>query len=113
MPRALILGNPGFFVTLDGCGWLRDLYYPHVGELNHVLGYHCRVGLAVDEAFCWLDEGCAPEVGWESAVSPVARVTWRVPHERIAVEMLARPILCVRCWSAALGCGTTRPRGGR
>lgn len=101
MPRALILANPGFFVTLDACGWVRDLYYPHVGELNHVLGYPCRVGLAVDDAFCWLDEDCAPEVGWESAVSPVARVAWRLPDEQIDVEMLAaadpvRPVLVRR-----------------
>lgn len=46
-------------VGLDACGQLRDLYYPHVGEANHVSGasgnFLHRIGVFVDGALSWLD----------------------------------------------------------
>jgi GH15 family glucan-1,4-alpha-glucosidase len=35
---------------------LRDLYYPYVGQLNHVGGHYCKMGVWTDEMFNWLDE---------------------------------------------------------
>lgn len=46
-------------VGLDKCGQVRDLYYPYVGEANHVSGasgnnVH-RIGVFVDGQMSWLD----------------------------------------------------------
>ncbi len=35
---------------------MRDLYYPYVGQLNHIGGYHCRIGIWVDGVFSWLSD---------------------------------------------------------
>lgn len=47
-------------VGLDARGLVRDLYYPFVGEANHVSGasgnYVHRVGVFVDGVMSWLDE---------------------------------------------------------
>ncbi|TVY09807.1 glycoside hydrolase family 15 protein [Paenibacillus cremeus] len=43
-------------INLDQHTFMRDLYYPYVGQLNHVGGYQCRVGLWVDGAFSWLSD---------------------------------------------------------
>lgn len=54
MPRQLVIGNGKFLINLDRHTYMRDLYYPYVGQLNHISGYQCRVGLWVDGAFSWL-----------------------------------------------------------
>ena len=54
MPRDLPLGNGNLLVNFDGTYALRDLYYPHVGMENHVMGHHCRVGVWVDGDFSWI-----------------------------------------------------------
>ncbi|WP_281889880.1 glycoside hydrolase family 15 protein [Paenibacillus sp. YYML68] len=56
MPRHLVIGNGKFLINLDRNNYMRDLYYPYVGQLNHVGGYHCRVGLWVDGTFSWLSD---------------------------------------------------------
>ncbi|ULL20089.1 glycoside hydrolase family 15 protein [Paenibacillus sp. H1-7] len=43
-------------INLDRHTYMRDLYYPYVGQLNHVGGYQCRVGLWVDGTFSWLND---------------------------------------------------------
>ena len=98
MPRELVLANPNLFVTLDGHGWMRDLYYPQVGELNHILGYPCRMGVTVDRRFTWLDENCRAQAGWQSPASSIAKLRWEVEPEKVSGEMLAavdpeRPLL--------------------
>ena len=35
-------------VNLDSNASIRDMYFPHVGDENHVNGRHCRVGVAVE-----------------------------------------------------------------
>ncbi len=56
MPRHLVIGNGKFLINLDRQTYIRDLYYPYVGQLNHVGGYQCRIGLWVDGAFSWLSD---------------------------------------------------------
>lgn len=56
MPRHLVTGNGKMLINLDHHSYMRDLYYPYVGQLNHVSGYRCRVGVWVDGAFAWLDD---------------------------------------------------------
>ena len=55
MPRHLVVGNGKFLVNLDEHTYIRDVYFPYVGQLNHVGGYRCRVGVWVDGQFSWLD----------------------------------------------------------
>lgn len=59
MSRAVTVGNGSLLVGLDYRGQVRDLYYPHVGEANHVSGasgsFVHRIGVFVDGALTWLD----------------------------------------------------------
>lgn len=62
MARAVTVGNGAILVGLDARGQVRDLYYPFVGEANHVSGasgnYVHRIGVWVDGVMTWLDD-CA------------------------------------------------------
>ena len=59
MARAVTIGNGSLLVGLDYRGQVRDLYYPFVGEPNHVSGasgnFVHRIGVFVDEQISWLD----------------------------------------------------------
>ncbi|UHA72270.1 glycoside hydrolase family 15 protein [Paenibacillus sp. 481] len=56
MPRHLVVGNGKMLVNLDQHAYIRDVYYPYVGQLNHVGGYRCRVGVWVEGHFSWLTD---------------------------------------------------------
>jgi len=68
MARPLYLSNSYLSVCLDEDGFVRDVYYPHVGLENHVGGYKHRLGIWVDGVFSWLD---SPE--WSIKVKYQAR----------------------------------------
>lgn len=60
MARSLTIGNGNLLVGLDARGQVRDLYFPFVGEANHVSGasgnnVH-RIGVYVDDQISWLDD---------------------------------------------------------
>lgn len=60
MARAVTLGNGNMLVGLDYRGQVRDLYFPFVGQSNHVSGasgsFVHRIGVFVDGNLCWLDD---------------------------------------------------------
>ncbi|MEN9922087.1 MAG: hypothetical protein RL097_363 [Candidatus Parcubacteria bacterium] len=60
MARAVTLGNGNLLVGLDPRGQVRDLYFPFVGEANHVSGasgnFVHRIGVFADNRISWLDE---------------------------------------------------------
>ncbi len=60
MARAITLGNGNMLVGLDYRGQVRDLYYPYVGQTNHVSGasgsFVHRIGVFVDGEASWLDD---------------------------------------------------------
>lgn len=60
MARPITIGNGSMLVGLDGRGQVRDLYYPYVGEANHVSGasgnFMHRIGVFVDGQISWLDD---------------------------------------------------------
>ncbi len=68
MARAVTLGNGNLLVGLDYRGQLRDLYFPFVGEPNHVSGasgnFVHRIGVHVDGVTSWLDDSA-----WQVTVS--------------------------------------------
>ena len=39
MPRHLVIGNDQLLITFDEALNVRDLYYPHVGMPNHLMGH--------------------------------------------------------------------------
>jgi len=60
MARAITLGNGNLLVGMDYRGQVRDLYFPMVGQTNHVSGasgiFLHRIGVFVDEKMYWLDD---------------------------------------------------------
>ncbi len=65
MARSLILGNSNLVVTLDANALVRDVYFPYVGQENHVqFGSKHRIGVYANSALHWLDES-----GWDIEVT--------------------------------------------
>jgi glucoamylase len=57
MPRDLPLGNGRLLVAFDQNYYIRDLFWPHVGQENHALGHPFRTGVWVDGQFRWFEDG--------------------------------------------------------
>ncbi|MCM3747263.1 glycoside hydrolase family 15 protein [Paenibacillus pasadenensis] len=56
MARHLVIGNGKMLLNLDHNCYIRDIYYPFVGQLNHVGGQYCRLGLWTEGQFTWLED---------------------------------------------------------
>jgi oligosaccharide amylase len=54
MPRHLVIGNGQLLINMDQFLQIRDIYYPYVGQQNHVQGHANRIGVWVDGKFSWL-----------------------------------------------------------
>lgn len=57
MARDLVVGNGQILITFDKVLNMRDLYYPHVGQLNHIGGHRNSFGVWVEDKFSWCYEG--------------------------------------------------------
>lgn len=56
MARSVVLSNGHMLAGIDEDGRLRDLYYPHVGQENHISEYSThRIGVKVNGDFRWVD----------------------------------------------------------
>jgi len=55
MPRYFSLGNSQMLICMDEHGQIRDFYFPHVGQENHVNGKIHKFGVWVDGIFSWID----------------------------------------------------------
>lgn len=55
MPRDLVVGNGKILATFDSKLNMRDLYYPYVGQMNHIMGHKNRIGVWVEGQFRWLE----------------------------------------------------------
>lgn len=56
MPRYLVIGNGEMLINFDGELNMRDLYYPYVGQWNHIQGSKNSMGIWVEGRFTWCDE---------------------------------------------------------
>ncbi|WEK55563.1 MAG: glycoside hydrolase family 15 protein [Candidatus Cohnella colombiensis] len=56
MARHLVIGNGKMLVNLDNKCYIRDIYFPYVGQQNHVNGHECRFGVWVNGSFAWLHD---------------------------------------------------------
>lgn len=61
MPRYLTIGNSRILINFDASYHLRDLYFPHVGQENHLIGHISHFGIWIGKAdgsngrFSWID----------------------------------------------------------
>ncbi len=56
MTRHIPLGNGSLLVNIDEWLQIRDFYYPHVGEENHLLGHAQKIGIFVDGKISWIKD---------------------------------------------------------
>lgn len=56
MPRDIPISNGQVLICFDNDYQIRDLYYPHVGQENHIIGYICRFGVWADGHFTWISD---------------------------------------------------------
>jgi len=85
MARHLVIGNGKMLLNLDNHCFIRDIYYPYVGQLNHVGGQTCRFGIWVAGRFAWLDDpGWTFELDYIEG-SLVTNVIAK--HEALGVEL--------------------------
>jgi oligosaccharide amylase len=92
MARAVTIGNGSLLVGLDYRGQLRDLYYPHVGEANHVSGasgnFVHRIGVFCDGEMSWLDsDEWVIEIGSDEDTSIGNMIA---THARLEVRLTSR-----------------------
>ncbi len=65
MPRDIPVGNGKLLICFDHNYNIRDLYFPHVGQENHVQGGYCRLGIWVDNQFSWVGKDWKIDLGYE------------------------------------------------
>jgi oligosaccharide amylase len=56
MTRHIVLGNGSLLVNIDKWLQVRDIYYPHVGQENHLLGHAHKLGVFADGRLSWVNE---------------------------------------------------------
>lgn len=56
MSKKIILGNKNLVLTYDSNLNIRDLYFPHIGDENHLEEDKNRIGFWVSGKFSWIDE---------------------------------------------------------
>lgn len=87
MPRDLPVGNGRLLLAFDRHYTLRDLYFPHVGQENHISGDHSRFGVWVDKHFSWIGPDWEMEKRYE-AESLVTQV--RLFHPSLQIRLICR-----------------------
>lgn len=65
MPRDIPVGNGKLLICFDHHYNIRDLYFPHVGQENHVQGEYCRLGIWIDGRFSWVGKEWKIDIGYE------------------------------------------------
>jgi len=64
MPRDIPVGNGNLLICFDREYRLRELFFPHVGQENHIQGKVCRLGLWAEGKFSWVGPGWRRELGY-------------------------------------------------
>jgi GH15 family glucan-1,4-alpha-glucosidase len=87
MPRDIPVGNRKLLICFDENYQIRDLYYPHVGQENHVGGSICHFGLWTEGQFSWVGPGWERDLRYDPD-SLVTRVT--LFHQALGVRLVCR-----------------------
>ncbi len=90
MPRDIPVGNGKLLICFDQHYNIRDLYFPHVGQENHVQGEYCRFGIWVDNRFAWVGDDWKVDFAYEedTLVTSVS-----LYHENLGVLLMCRDIV--------------------
>lgn len=64
MAKEIVLGNKNFNLSYDSNLNIRDFYFPHVGDENHLEEDKNRIGFWVSGKFSWIDEEWAKEIDY-------------------------------------------------
>jgi GH15 family glucan-1,4-alpha-glucosidase len=90
MGRPVVLSNGQLFVGLDESGLVHDFYYPYVGleNLTNARNAAHKIGVWVDGAFRWVNDG-----SWEVTVdfesdALVSNVTMHSPDMNITIKTI-------------------------
>src|SRR3990167_5418267 len=87
MPRDIPVGNGHLLVCFDQEYRIRDLFFPHVGQENHVSGDFCRFGVWADGLFRWV----GPEWRRDLLYAPDTMVTQvNLFHDELGVLLTCR-----------------------
>lgn len=92
MPRPYTFANGNMLVAEDDRLNIRDLTYPHVGQLNHLAGNRVRMGVWVDGQFDWLDDPSWQITGSNEPDAPVSHV--KAIHSDLGIELKLSDTLC-------------------
>lgn len=85
MARPLVIGNGQLLICFDQNLAMRDLYYPHVGQLNHIVGRRNQLGIWVDGHFGWLgDEGWERRLRYREGTQVTDST---LTHHRLGLEV--------------------------
>jgi GH15 family glucan-1,4-alpha-glucosidase len=87
MPRDIPVGNGNLLVCFDHDYAIRDLYFPHVGQENHMGGGRSRCGVWVGGRFAWVGPGWEKDLSYE-ADTLVTRVS--LFHRELGLLLLCR-----------------------
>lgn len=90
MPRDIPVGNGKLLVCFDQHYNIRDLYFPHVGQENHVQGEYCRLGIWVDNKFSWVGDDWKIDLGYEEDTLVTSASLY---HEELGVLLMCRDIV--------------------
>jgi oligosaccharide amylase len=90
MPRDIPVGNGNLLVCFDYQYNIRDLYFPHVGQENHVQGEYCRLGIWVDQQFSWVGADWKTDLEYEEDTM-VTRVS--LYHKKMALQLMCRDVV--------------------
>jgi GH15 family glucan-1,4-alpha-glucosidase len=87
LPREIVLGNQYLLVNIDKWLQIRDIFFPHVGEENHVEGNAHKVGVYVDDQTSWLNEdGWTRDICYENDTL-VSHAVARNEHLQVEVHL--------------------------
>jgi len=94
MPRYLSLSNGRLLVNFDRQYYLRDLYWPHVGQENHTEGDPFRFGVFCDGQFSWV-----ADPSWDKQIrygddAIIGEVTLR--HQDLGLTLVCRDAVDVQ-----------------
>ncbi len=96
MSRAVTIGNGNMLVGIDGRGQVRDLYFPYVGEANHVSGasgnFVHRIGIYVDDEISWIEsDDWKVTIGCDSQSCSVGSLF--AENEKLGVIIASRDVV--------------------
>ncbi len=54
--REIVLGNQQLLIAMDKFLQVRDIYFPHVGQYNHLIGHAQKIGILENNNISWLND---------------------------------------------------------